>query len=35
MVITTKKLYKDKSHGQRWDIGDQEWAATILDFIHH
>ena len=26
-------VYPDMGHGLRWDIGDTEWAGTILDFI--
>jgi len=26
-------IYPDMGHGLRWDIGDEEWAGTILDFI--
>ena len=28
-------IYPDMGHGLRWDIGDEEWAGTILDFIRH
>ncbi|MEL0146368.1 MAG: alpha/beta hydrolase, partial [Schleiferiaceae bacterium] len=28
-------VYPDMGHGLRWDIGDEEWAGTILDFIRH
>lgn len=26
-------IYPDMGHGLRWDIGDEEWAGTILNFI--
>ena len=28
-------IYPDMGHGLRWDIGDEEWAETILDFMRH
>jgi pimeloyl-ACP methyl ester carboxylesterase len=28
-------IYPDMGHGLRWDVGDEEWAGTILDFIRH
>jgi pimeloyl-ACP methyl ester carboxylesterase len=28
-------IYPDMGHGLRWDIGDEEWAGTILDFMRH
>jgi pimeloyl-ACP methyl ester carboxylesterase len=28
-------IYPDMGHGLRWDIGDEEWAGTIWDFIRH